>query len=95
MFSVEGSALPENLIEAELLGHARGAFTGATENRVGRFEHADGGTVFQDGLGHLPMGFTGEAPASPSGAGIQRLGGAAAIKVNVLVILFREGFCLF
>src|SRR2546428_14082477 len=51
--TVNGAALPRDLVEAEMFGHERGAFTGATERRQGRFELADGGTLFLDEVGDL------------------------------------------
>src|SRR5438270_563382 len=52
--SVNCAAIPRDLIASELFGHERGAFTGATQRRLGRFESADGGTIFLDEIGELP-----------------------------------------
>src|SRR3546814_18053242 len=55
MVTVNCGAIPANLVESELFGHERGAFTGAFERQVGRFIDADGGTIFLDEIGELPM----------------------------------------
>ncbi len=55
LITVNCGAIPENLIESELFGHRKGAFTGATSDRAGKFESADGGTIFLDEIGELPL----------------------------------------
>jgi two-component system, NtrC family, response regulator PilR len=86
MVSVNCGALPENLIEAELFGHVKGAFTGATENRIGRFEQADGGTLFLDEIGDLPYDMQAKLLRVLQEREIQKLGGTATTKVDVRVI---------
>ena len=86
MVSINCSALPENLIEAELFGHVKGAFTGATENRIGRFQQADGGTLFLDEIGDLPCDMQAKLLRVLQEREIQRLGSAAVVKVDVRVM---------
>src|SRR5213078_1763232 len=78
---VNSAAIPKDLVESEMFGHERGAFTGATERRVGRFELADRGTLFLDEVGDLGP----EARAKLLGV-IERLGGEKPVTVDVRVI---------
>jgi Nif-specific regulatory protein len=80
------AALPEGLIESELFGHERGAFTGAVTMRMGRFEMADGGTLFLDEIGDLPMGTQVKLLRVLQEKEFERLGGIDTIKVDVRVI---------
>ncbi len=79
-------AIPENLIESELFGHERGSFTGATAQRLGKFEVCDGGTIFLDEIGDMtPTTQTKILRVLQEGE-IQRVGGSETIKVNVRVV---------
>jgi transcriptional regulator with GAF, ATPase, and Fis domain len=80
------AALPENLIESELFGHEKGAFTGAFTRRPGKFEAADGGTLFLDEIGELPMIAQSKLLRVLQENEIQRIGSTQTIKVNVRVI---------
>lgn len=86
MVTVNCAALPINLIESELFGHERGAFTGATDKRVGKFEQADGGTIFLDEIGELPLEAQVKLLRVLQEKEIERLGGSYTKKVNVRVI---------
>jgi two-component system nitrogen regulation response regulator NtrX len=84
--AVNCSAIPEELIESELFGHERGAFTGATQSRRGRFEEAHGGTLFLDEVGDLsPRAQTKLLRVLEVGE-LSRVGGERAIRVDVRVI---------
>jgi len=80
------SALPETLIEAELFGHEKGAFTGAERRRIGRFEAAKGGTIFLDEIGDLPPGTQVKLLRVLQEREIERLGSNIPIKVDVRII---------
>ncbi len=84
--AVNCSAIPENLIESELFGHERGAFTGATAQRLGKFEVCDGGTIFLDEIGDMTPATQTKILRALQEGEIQRVGGAETIKVNVRVI---------
>jgi transcriptional regulator with GAF, ATPase, and Fis domain len=83
---VNCSALPENLLEAELFGHTRGAFTGATAHRVGRFEQAHKGTLFLDEIGDMPLDLQAKLLRVLQEREFQRLGSSDTIRVDVRVI---------
>jgi PAS domain S-box-containing protein len=80
------SALPTGLVESELFGHEKGAFTGATEKRTGRFELADGGTIFLDEVGDLPPEVQVKLLRVLQEREFERVGGAKTIAVDVRVI---------
>lgn len=80
------AALAENLLESELFGHERGAFTGADKRRDGRFVQADGGTLFLDEIGEMPIACQAKLLRALQQGEIQRLGSDATISVDVRVI---------
>ena len=84
--TVNCSALPETLIESELFGHERGAFTGASSQKIGRFEAAKGGTIFLDEIGELPHNVQVKLLNVIQDREFQRLGGTRVIKSDVRII---------
>ena len=80
------ATLPEALVESELFGHERGAFTGADRQRKGRFELADGGTILLDEVGELPLGTQAKLLRVLQEGEFERVGGSGTIKVSVRVI---------
>ncbi len=87
MIRVNCGAIPETLIASELFGHERGAFTGATERRKGRFEQAHGGTIFLDEVGELPLDTQVMLLRVLQEREFERLGGSQTIHVDVRVIV--------
>ena len=87
LVQVNCAALPETLAESELFGHVRGAFSGATTDRAGRFEVADGGTIFLDEIGELPLIIQAKLLRTLQNGEIQRLGEDRPRRVNVRVIV--------
>lgn len=83
---VNCSALPETLIESELFGHEKGSFTGANSQHVGRFEMADGGTIFLDEIGDVPLSIQVKLLRVLQQRQFERVGGTKTIDVNVRVI---------
>jgi len=83
---VHCAALPESLIESELFGHVKGAFTGAVSDRKGRFELADGGTIFLDEVGEIPLSIQAKLLRVLQEREFERVGGLKTIKVNVRII---------
>jgi sigma-54 specific flagellar transcriptional regulator A len=86
LISVNCAAIPTELLESELFGHEKGAFTGADKNRKGRFEMADGGTLFLDEIGDMPLPLQSKLLRALEDRTIQRVGGGKDIKVDFRLI---------
>jgi len=84
--AVNCGAIPETLIESELFGHTKGSFTGATSNRPGLFEQAEGGTIFLDEIGEIPLQLQSKLLRVLQEREFRRVGGGAALKANVRVV---------
>jgi DNA-binding NtrC family response regulator len=84
--TINCAAIPANLIESELFGHEKGAFTGATERRLGKFEMADGGTVFLDEIGELPLESQVKLLRVLQEREFERIGSWKTIKVDVRIV---------
>jgi DNA-binding NtrC family response regulator len=84
--AVNCSAIPENLVESELFGYAKGAFTGAQQSRAGKFEQAEGGTIFLDEISELPAEAQAKLLRVLQEREVQRLGSSETVRLNVRVI---------
>ncbi|QJD58743.1 nitric oxide reductase transcriptional regulator NorR [Pseudomonas sp. gcc21] len=83
---VNCAALPENLVESELFGHTKGAFSGAVQNRVGKFELAHGGTLFLDEIGELPLTVQPKLLRALQSGEIQRVGSDSHLQADVRIV---------
>lgn len=79
-------AIPEGLLESELFGHEKGSFTGATSRKIGKFEMADGGTVFLDEIGDMPMATQAKLMRALQEKEFERVGGTAPVRIDVRFI---------
>jgi len=84
--TVNCPSIPENIIESELFGHVKGAFTGAIKNRIGQFEQADGGSIFLDEIGDLKENLQAKLLRVLQEQEFQAVGGSTSIKVDVRII---------
>src|SRR5918993_6113215 len=84
--AINCAAIPETLIENELFGHERGAFTGANDRRLGKFELASSGTVFLDEIGELPLAVQGKLLRAIEEKVVDRIGGRSPVAVDVRVV---------
>lgn len=86
LVAINCAAIPEALLEAELFGHTRGAFTGAVQGRVGRIESADGGTLFLDEIGEMPLALQSKLLRFVECGELQRVGDNETVKVDVRIV---------
>jgi two-component system, NtrC family, response regulator AtoC len=86
LVSINCGAIPENLLESELFGHVKGAFTGAVQTRIGRFEQANGGTIFLDEIGNMPVSLQVKLLRVLQEREFERVGGNSTVKVDVRII---------
>jgi DNA-binding NtrC family response regulator len=84
--AINCAAIPEALLEAELFGHTRGAFTGAVQGRTGRIEAADGGTLFLDEIGELPLALQSKLLRFVESGELQRVGDNETVKVDARIV---------
>jgi len=84
--AINCAAIPEALLEAELFGHTRGAFTGAVQGRTGRIEAADGGTLLLDEIGEMPLGLQSKLLRFVESGELQRVGDNETVKVDVRIV---------
>jgi two-component system nitrogen regulation response regulator GlnG len=84
--AINCAAIPEQLLESELFGHEKGAFTGAITQRVGRFEQSDGGTLFLDEIGDMPLSLQGKILRVLQNGEFSRIGSSATLKTDVRII---------
>ena len=86
LVSVNCSAIPAELLESELFGHEKGAFTGADKTRSGRFEMASGGTLFLDEIGDMPLALQAKLLRALENRTIQRVGGGNEVEVDFRLV---------
>jgi len=84
--SVNCAAIPENLLESELFGHEKGAFTGAIARRIGKFEEADGGTLLLDEISEMDVRLQAKLLRAIQEREIDRVGGAKPVPVDIRII---------
>jgi len=83
---VNCAAIPDNLLESEMFGYVKGAFTGAEKDKIGRFQEADNGTIFLDEIGDLPLPLQAKLLRVLEDKEFYRLGSRHTVKVNVRII---------